>query len=225
MSLEKACIRVLLACNAGGVSFEKDEKIFAQFNPAQYSLSANIKYTFKPNQGKLCAQYLGEDQRTLDVELFFDMISAQAVYEDENSKGSGNALDFEEQMDAASAVSTAYVNRIMALTRPTDETGAPPMVEFLWGGESESLKGVISSAALEYVLFNSKGEPTRANLKLTFNACDDIRHSSKDKEVKLDERYYGKKSSAGFLQELQEIMEAVQELELTSDSMSPSALK
>lgn len=183
MPLEKACIKVLEGCTAGGVNFNKDEKIYVQFNPEKYSVSTRVKYSFAEKEGKLYGQYSGEESRTLSVELFFDMLSAPSVYKRGGTGTPCKAQGLDVLMSEAGSISSAYINRIMALTKAGKDKGAPPMVEFFWGGES--LKGVVASASLNYILFNKNGEPTRATLALTFKECDDVLKAGKNEAVKL----------------------------------------
>jgi len=120
------------------------EELEVMFNPEEYTLSKDNNFASQtiPGLSGPVLQFVHGNQRTLEMELFFDTTSTRSDVRAETSK-------------------------ITGLLAIDSELHAPPVVRFAWG--PLDLRCVLVRASQKFVKFRGSGVPVRARLNVTFN--------------------------------------------------------
>jgi LysM repeat protein len=120
------------------------EKIFAMFNPEEYSLNKDNNYASQaiPGLTSPLLQFVHGNLQTLDVELFFDT--------------------FETQEDVRTKTS-----QIFNLLTINSDLHTPPVLRVTWG--TLDFRCVLTKVNQKFIRFFSDGRPGRARLTVTFN--------------------------------------------------------
>lgn len=126
-------------------------KVTCQFNPKDFSITKNIKWTQKVINGKNTGvwEFSGGEAQDLTVNLIFDSTDTGTDVRDKYA----NLLKMAE-------IDTSKKN-------PQTRKGEPPECKFQWGSYL-SFSGFIKSIGQEFILFKADGTPLRARLKVTF---------------------------------------------------------
>jgi nucleoid-associated protein YgaU len=127
------------------------------FNPTEYSVSKANTWNYKEVTGKSYAPptFGGGQPRQMELSLLFDQTFPPAGM---TVKASTAAL-----LDAME------VPKGKAAGSPT---AAPPFITFNWG--SLVFKGACTSLTVTYKLFDVKGDPLRADVKLTLKQAEEV---------------------------------------------------
>ncbi|MFZ5986678.1 MAG: peptidoglycan-binding protein LysM [Bacillota bacterium] len=123
---------------------DKTNEVVVMFNPNEYTVSVEAKYTGEDNK----KQFLITEIPELKVSLFYDTYDKRSDVRKETGK-------------------------IIALMKPTipgKETKRPPECSFIWG--KFSYRGVITSVQQRFTMFLENGIPVRAVLDVTFTSHD-----------------------------------------------------
>jgi LysM repeat protein len=126
---------------------DPDSRLTVLYNPEEYTVSKDNNFAVQsvPGLGSPIVQFVNGNQRTLDVELFFDSYDTPTLPK----------KDVRDQ--------TGPVVRLMDLE---SETHAPPVV---WVSmASLNLRCVLSRVSERFVMFMPNGVPVRARLSCTF---------------------------------------------------------
>jgi LysM repeat protein len=120
------------------------EKIFAMFNPEEYSLNKDNNYASQaiPGLTSPLLQFVHGNLQTLDMELFFDT--------------------FETQEDVRTKTS-----QIFNLLTINSDLHTPPVLRVTWG--TLDFRCVLTKVNQKFIRFFSDGRPGRARLTVTFN--------------------------------------------------------
>jgi hypothetical protein len=116
----------------------------ALFNPEEYSLDKDNNYASQsiPGLSGPILQFVAGNQRTLNMELFFDTTAQRT--------------DVRE-----------FTHKVTDLLKIDSELHAPPVLLVTWG--SLSLRCVLARVSQKFVQFLEDGKPVRARLTVTFN--------------------------------------------------------
>ena len=139
-----------------------DELIECQFNPNEYTVMKQNKWTAKPKKGMNVGEtdFGGGQPATLKLKLFFDTTET------------GEDVRI-------------HTNKIWNLMLVDDNTkndktkkGEPPQCQFQWGKTGDSNKAnyftaVIKKISQKFVMFLGDGTPVRATLDVTFQQYKD----------------------------------------------------
>jgi LysM repeat protein len=120
------------------------EKIFAMFNPEEYSLNKDNNYASQaiPGLTSPLLQFVHGNLQTLDMELFFDT--------------------FETQEDVRTKTS-----QVFNLLTINSDLHTPPVLRVTWG--TLDFRCVLAKVNQKFIRFFSDGRPGRARLTVTFN--------------------------------------------------------
>lgn len=123
---------------------ETQEKIFAMFNPEEYSLNKDNNYASQaiPGLTSPLLQFVHGNLQTLDMELFFDTFDAQTDVRGETSK-------------------------IFDLLSINSDLHTPPVLRVTWG--TLDFRCVLAKVNQKFLRFFPDGRPGRARLTVTFN--------------------------------------------------------
>jgi hypothetical protein len=148
MALDKAQIEVLHT----GV------KIAVQYNPEEYTVNKDNNFAIQPIPGlsSPLVQFVNGNQRTLDMELFFDTWDTPA-------------LPKKDVRDLTS--------RVTGLLDIDSQLHAPPVLRLSWS--SLTMLCVLSRVVQRFVMFDSDGRPVRARVTCTFNEVIDPEQEAK----------------------------------------------
>lgn len=126
---------------------DPDSKLTVLYNPEEYTVSKDNNFAVQgvPGLGSPIVQFVNGNQRTLEVELFFDSYDTPALPK----------ADVRDQTDP--------VVRLMEID---SETHAPPVL--LVQMASLDLRCVLSRVSERFVMFMPNGVPVRARLGCTF---------------------------------------------------------
>jgi LysM repeat protein len=126
------------------VNEQTGKKIFAMFNPEEYSLNKDNNYASQaiPGLTSPLLQFVHGNLQTLDMELFFDT--------------------FDTQDDVRSR--TSQVFDLLAID---SDLHTPPVLRVTWG--SLDFHCVLAKVSQKFIRFYSDGRPGRARLNVTFN--------------------------------------------------------
>jgi LysM repeat protein len=127
----------------------------AMFNPEEYSLSKDNNYASQaiPGLSGPILQFVAGNQRTLDMELFFDTTA--------------------DRTDVRS-----FTSKVTDLLKIDAELHAPPVLLVSWG--SLSLRCVLGRVSQKFLQFLEDGRPVRARLTVTFNEFLDPEREAKE---------------------------------------------
>ena len=153
MSFEYGKLMVIENPHTDGDSTEKE--VAFVFNPSKLDLGASAKWEQPAQSGNKKAsspQFKGADPRTLDFDLTIDGWELSGA-----SRSS--------KCDVQKAVAT-----LISWTRPTEKTRktkkpSPPLVSLHWG--KPWFKCYVASVKVSYTMFDTKGEPVRASIKVS----------------------------------------------------------
>jgi nucleoid-associated protein YgaU len=131
--------------------FEGGKTVKCWFNPKEYSLSKANKWDVKEVVGKgvPVAQFGGGQPRKLTLDLLFD-----------GTDGGEQVRAVTDQLFDLMQVDSKLASG------EGKNSGRPPMVTFAWGSFT-SFQAVIDSLTAQFTLFDQKGEPLRAQVKLS----------------------------------------------------------
>jgi LysM repeat protein len=123
---------------------ETEVKIFAMFNPEEYSLNKENNYASQaiPGLTSPLLQFVHGNLQTLDMELFFDTFDTNA---DVRSQTSG----------------------IFDLLAINSDLHTPPVLRVTWG--TLDFRCVLAKVNQKFLRFFADGRPGRARLTVTFN--------------------------------------------------------
>jgi hypothetical protein len=127
----------------------------ALFNPEEYTLSKDNNYASQtiPGLSGPILQFVNGNQRTLDMELFFDTTAQRSDVR-------------------------AFTNQVADLLKIDPDLHAPPVLLVSWG--SLSLRCVLARVSQKFVQFLEDGRPVRARLTVTFNEFLDPEREAKE---------------------------------------------
>ena len=145
--LTKACLRVVEGkATPSELSFS--------FNPSEYSIAKSSTWSRPTTKGAKSsgkAEFGGANPQTLQMEIFFD------------AWGGGGTEGVAQK-----------VATLLNWVKPTDESvdkksPRPPILTFEWGSNSAltGFRGYLKSVTAKYLLFDLKGNPTRATATVT----------------------------------------------------------
>lgn len=159
--LEKATVSP--GCNQPEVVYEKNEKIAVQFNPTEFSLSANSNLLPETDEvvtgGKTLPKLKEKSPNSLSVKFLYDA----AI--DLGSVVRGSAPDAAlTKFRTAGDLGDTCLQKFRGLARQTNETGRPPLLCFFFG--STSFVGYVSSLTIQCTRFDKLGKILRAEISL-----------------------------------------------------------
>lgn len=162
---------------------ETGEKIVVQFNPAEYSVSNDVKYSNHsiPGSDTTISQFISGQSPKLMMELLFDTYT---FANSSNNKDSGTDV-------------TEKTKKIVELTHIEGKLHRPPIVTFVWG--SVAFRGIIVDVKQQFLLFSSSGKPLRAKLNITIQAVRDGTHEKKSPLESPDRTKYRTVKEGDFL--------------------------
>jgi len=131
------------------------ETIPVQFNPASLKLTISNQTEGGQSSGRQARQYTGNASTELAFDLVFDTA-------DEAKGPGGEPRSVREK--------TAKVEQFVLAQGSGGQRQSPPRVEFEWGGLS--VKGLISSLAIDFDLFALDGTPLRAKMGVSIKEQD-----------------------------------------------------
>lgn len=172
--MNKAKIIVIDAGTYGNISFSEREKIEVQFNPTEYSISAQTvgKTKQKGEGGKQKSNFYDfktSEPKTLQVKLFYD--AAMQGFQEAAEEGFQKPVSsYDKKYKGNQDVSKLYINKLMALLSSGGKNHLPPRIVFSWG--STSFRGYATSIQVSYQRFNQNGEPIRAEINLTIHELE-----------------------------------------------------
>lgn len=134
------------------------EKIPVLFNPEEYTINKDNNFVAQaiPGLSAPLLQFVNGNQRTLEMELFFDTYDTSAV----------TKRDVRE-----------LTNRVVRLMDIDSNLHAPPVLQFSWA--SLQFRCVLARASQKFILFTEDGSPVRARLTVTFNEYVDTVREAK----------------------------------------------
>lgn len=142
---------------------ETGEKIVVQFNPKEYSVSNEVKYSdhVVPGSDTTISQFISGESPKLTMELLFDTCEY------------GSKKKSEDEMTDV----TAKTSKIVALTHIDGKLHRPPIVTFVWG--KISFRGIVTEVKQQLLMFMPGGKPVRARLEVTIKAVHDDNDSKR----------------------------------------------
>ena len=134
------------------------EKIPVAFNPEEYTINRDNNFATQgiPGLSAPLLQFVHGNQRTLEMELFFDTYDTNQVKKQDVRDLTGRVIRL---MDIDSALH------------------APPVLRFSWA--SLQFDCVLARAGQKFILFTEDGTPVRARLTVTFNEYIDTLREAK----------------------------------------------
>jgi nucleoid-associated protein YgaU len=134
------------------------QKLFLQFNPEEYTVNKDNNFAVQPIPGLSAplVQFVNGNQRTVDMELFFDTWDTRS-------------LPKQDVRDL-----TGQVTRLMEID---SQLHAPPILRVSWS--SLTLLCVLSKVSQKFSMFDNEGRPVRARLTCTFNEVIDPEQEAK----------------------------------------------
>ncbi len=138
------------------VNLTSNEEVTCQFNPNEYTIMKQNKWTIKPKKGANIGKpdFGGGQPATLKLKLFFDT-SEQGTDVRTDTQKLWNMMMVDERT----------VNSDTA-------KGEPPQVRFQWG-KGSFFTAVIKKISQKFTLFLGDGLPVRATLDVTFQQYKD----------------------------------------------------
>jgi LysM repeat protein len=145
MALEKLTIRIE----------HTGEAIQALFNPEEYTLSKDNNFASQaiPGLSGPILQFVNGNQRTLDLDLFFDTTAGRT--------------DVRQ-----------HTQKVADLLKIDSELHAPPILLVSWG--SLELRCVLVRLSQKFLQFLEDGRPVRARLTVSFNEFLDPEREAKE---------------------------------------------
>jgi nucleoid-associated protein YgaU len=136
-----------------GVKQNAAFEIIVSYSPEEYTVNKEVNYAVQgvPGLGSPIVQFVNGNQRTLEVELFFDTYDTPTVPKD----------DVRDQ--------TRQVAELMEID---GETHAPPVLQVAMPDVIFD-RCVLSRVSERYLMFMPDGTPVRARLNCTFVECRD----------------------------------------------------
>lgn len=205
-AVEKAFISILENCTidagqfSNTVTYKKDQKIPAQFNPTDYRISISSKY--EPEKSGITQDsdtfglFRPPEPSRLTVTLLYDSV-IQADYfnkvkndtQEKSLNSTPLTLDGTASIgadvnnayakyDGNDDLNETYIESLLNLARLTTETARPPLICFSYG--STKFIGYMESVDVNFVRFNKAGEVIRAEISLTINEALNTAQSSGD---------------------------------------------
>ncbi|SDK80660.1 LysM peptidoglycan-binding domain-containing protein [Nonomuraea jiangxiensis] len=122
-------------------------RVKVRYNPEEFTVSKDNAFAVQgvPGLGSPIVQFVSGNQRTLEIELFFD------------------TYDNEQLPKTDVRTETGQVAAFMELD---SDLHAPPVVEVAMA--AWSFRGVLTRASQRYILFMPDGTPVRARMSCTF---------------------------------------------------------
>ena len=172
-----------MGSNKAMLKVEKvSDPIVVQFNPKEYSVSNEVKYSDHavPGSETTISQFVSGESPKLTMELMFDSIEASRQ---DNKKKIGDVTDKTKQ--------------IVELTHINGELHRPPIVTFVWG--KVSFQGIVVDVKQQLLMFLPDGTPVRAKLEITIKAVHDDNDSKRSPLESPDRTKYKTVSEGEYL--------------------------
>ena len=136
----------------------RDTELTVDYNPEEYTVNKDNNFAVQsvPGLGSPIVQFVNGNQRTLEVELFFDTYDTPTLPKE----------DVRNQ-----------TRQIVDLMRIDGELHAPPILNVAMA--SLNLDCVLSRVSERYLMFMPDGVPVRARLNCTFIECVDPEQEAK----------------------------------------------
>ena len=132
------------------------ETVECQFNPTDYTVMKQNKWTVKPKKGANIGKsdFGGGQPATLKMKLFFDTTEAGEDVRKQTNKVWAMMLVDERTQDS------------------NTKKGEPPQCQFRWG-TGDYFTAVITKISQKFTMFLTDGTPVRATLDVTFQQYKD----------------------------------------------------
>lgn len=138
------------------VLLDSGDSLYVQFNPSKLSIARGTANWGSPKTGATnlpTKQYTGHSADTLSVDLLLDASEA-------DEEGGGSVM--------------GLIEAFHKLTLPYEHTPAdggirPPLLHFKWGTDGVSFAGVLKDVSYDITMFNEKGLPMRATIKMSMS--------------------------------------------------------
>jgi len=123
------------------------QRIVVQYNPEEYSVNKDNNFAAQsiPGLGSPLVQFVNGNQRTLEVELFFDSYDTPAFVKDDVR---------------------VQTNQVADLMKLDSDLHAPPVL--VVGMASLQFRCVLSRVSQRFIMFLPSGVPVRARMTCTF---------------------------------------------------------
>jgi hypothetical protein len=147
------------------LEFEGEQPLDCWFNPKEYTIQKQNKWTTPEVQGKdlPIAEFGGGGPRKLNLDLLFD----------------GTDSDLDVQAVADRLFRMMDINTALGSGKGKN-SGRPPTVLFRWGRQVMA-KAVVESLSVQYLLFRQDGRPLRAQVKLALTQVNQAKDPSSRK--------------------------------------------
>ena len=134
------------------------ENILVDYNPEEYTINQDNNFATQniPGLSGPLVQFVSGNQRTLEMELFFDTWDTPVL----------TKSDVRDK--------TRRVTRLMEID-PT--LHAPPQLEVSWG--TMEFRCVLTRATQRFMMFTTEGVPVRARLNVTFSEVIDAEQEAR----------------------------------------------
>ena len=131
------------------------ERVEVMFNPEEYTINKDNNYASQaiPGLSGPILQFVHGNQRTLDMELFFDTFEKQRDVREETQK-------------------------VVDLLKINPDLHAPPVLIVSWA--SLQFRCVLARVSQKFILFFPDGRPARARLTVAFNEFIDADREAKE---------------------------------------------
>lgn len=131
------------------------EVLTVMFNPEQYTVNQDNNFASQavPGLSGPVLQFVHGNQRTLEMQLFFDTHEARRDVRDETQK-------------------------IVGLLAIDSELHAPPVLRFVWA--SLQFRCVLVRASQKFIKFLDDGRPVRAQVDVSFNEIIDPEREARE---------------------------------------------
>jgi nucleoid-associated protein YgaU len=144
---------------------EENKAVEFMFNPTEYSISKSNKWDLKANKSGNVPkwEFGGGEPRILQLDLFFDA----SLTSDE-----GKQADVRKRTNQL--FKFMMIDKKLANKSPNSKMGQPPKCRLFWGQDDKNFfECYITSCAVKYTLFNTKGTPIRATATLQLKEVKD----------------------------------------------------
>ncbi|MCP4372198.1 MAG: peptidoglycan-binding protein, partial [Deltaproteobacteria bacterium] len=145
-----------MANKAEIINLTAQESVACQFNPNEYTLMKQNKWTAKPKKGMNVGKtdFGGGQPATLKLKLFFDTTESGGDVRSQTNRLWDMMLVDQSTTDAKS------------------KKGEPPQCRFQWG-KGDFFTAVIKKISQKFTMFLEDGTPVRATLDVTFQQYKD----------------------------------------------------
>jgi len=140
--------------------FENHVKIECMFNPETLTVTRGNRWDTKasgPGRGATRMKYMGADNGSFDLDLWFDTTDTGAPVTYITKK----------------LMQAMEVDKDLPGTNKRASNARPPWVEFHWGKQFVSYKSVITTCSVTFTYFSSDGIPLRAKATLALKQYEE----------------------------------------------------